>query len=425
MKISEHWQSEQIGTDDRWGELYVSNVTAGASVVPSVSGNGFYASVPALAEQTNTIVAAIRDAAGNMAYVTKDYWVGTAENTDNTDKEYGYDAAGCLTNLNGTELKWDERYRLKEVQIANGTNLANSVSYEYDVLDRRISRTENDETTYFVYDNNQVVADLDGDGNLLRTYVWGQGIDNLLSFTDHSSNVTYYAIKDHQNTVIAMADASGVVVESYEYDAYGNTTLLDASGNELSESVIGNRYLFQGREYDSATGLYYFRARWYDSETGRWLSKDPIGIRGGLNQYVFCGSNPVMFVDPSGLIGRAAHARQVSEARRAISTDASAQRAAGTGARGFNAVGAGVGAAGTLSGVGTIPSVALGLGMYGVGEVIQSLGDSMVDGDNDNDGIPNTLDPDDDNDGIEDNWDDDPYIHKDYDDPLGEANNDC
>jgi hypothetical protein len=36
------------------------------------------------------------------------------------------------------------------------------------------------------------------------------------------------------------------------------------------------------------------------AETGRWLSKDPIGINGGLNQYVFCGNNPVMFGDPTG-----------------------------------------------------------------------------------------------------------------------------
>ena len=50
-----------------------------------------------------------------------------------------------------------------------------------------------------------------------------------------------------------------------------------------------------------ATRLINFRARWYDSETGRWLSNDPIGISGGLNQYASCGNNPVSFVDPFGL----------------------------------------------------------------------------------------------------------------------------
>jgi len=49
------------------------------------------------------------------------------------------------------------------------------------------------------------------------------------------------------------------------------------------------------------TGLAYFRARWYNPETGRWLSKDPTGIRGGLNQYVAFGNNPVNFTDPFGL----------------------------------------------------------------------------------------------------------------------------
>jgi RHS repeat-associated protein len=42
--------------------------------------------------------------------------------------------------------------------------------------------------------------------------------------------------------------------------------------------------------------------RWYDPITGRWLSNDPIGISGGLNQYVFCGNNPVNFRDPFGLV---------------------------------------------------------------------------------------------------------------------------
>ena len=51
----------------------------------------------------------------------------------------------------------------------------------------------------------------------------------------------------------------------------------------------------------SATGLVNFRARWYDPVTGRWLSKDPIGLSGGLNLYAFCGGDPMSFIDPGGL----------------------------------------------------------------------------------------------------------------------------
>jgi RHS repeat-associated protein len=77
----------------------------------------------------------------------------------------------------------------------------------------------------------------------------------------------------------------------------------DANGTELSQSAVGNRYTFQGRVIDWDTGLYNFRARWYDPDTGRWLSKDPIGIEGGLNQYVAFNNNPVNYVDPLGMWG--------------------------------------------------------------------------------------------------------------------------
>jgi RHS repeat-associated protein len=103
-------------------------------------------------------------------------------------------------------------------------------------------------------------------------------------------------------TVHAVADSTGTnIVEQYRFDAWGRVLgVYDGSGNPLSQSAIGTRFLWQGREYGWATGLYYFRARWYDPVVGRWLSNDPIGISGGLNQYTFCFNNPVNYVDPFG-----------------------------------------------------------------------------------------------------------------------------
>ncbi len=123
----------------------------------------------------------------------------------------------------------------------------------------------------------------------------------MTTYSSGNALATYHYLKDHQNSIIALTDSSGTVVETYEYDAYGNTKVFDTSGTELTTSSFGNRYAFQGREIDWETGLYYFRARWYDPEIGRWLSKDPIGIRGGLNLYVAFGNNPVNFVDHFGL----------------------------------------------------------------------------------------------------------------------------
>ena len=112
----------------------------------------------------------------------------------------------------------------------------------------------------------------------------------------------HYYVKDHLGGMHAVQDSNGHIVESYRYDAWGRVLgIYDGNGMPLTQSAIGNRFLWQGREYSWATGLYYFRARWYDPVTGRWLSNDPIGISGGLNQYVFCGNNPVNARDPSGL----------------------------------------------------------------------------------------------------------------------------
>lgn len=289
--------NEPIGTDNCWGQLYITNLTLGASVIPSVNGSTFSAEIPCFGNATNTIVCAIGDCAGNVGYATNHVFVPVAQGSA-TSAAFEYDAAGCLTNLNGMTLGWDERYRLTRVDETSSL-----VSHTYDILDRRVSRTEGSNVVYYIHNGRQVVADLNGNGDILRTYTWGEGIDNLLCFTDHTTTNTYYAIKDHQNSVLALVDENGTVLESYEYDAWGNTKVFDASGAEIGnqQSAIGNRYLWQGREYDTSTGLYYFRARWYDPATGRWLSKDPIGISGGLNQYVFCSNNPCNAVDPFGL----------------------------------------------------------------------------------------------------------------------------
>ncbi len=64
-----------------------------------------------------------------------------------------------------------------------------------------------------------------------------------------------------------------------------------------------NRYRFSGKEYDPRTGLYYFGYRYYEPNFQRWLNRDPIGERGGLNLYGFVGNNPVNRIDPLGLWG--------------------------------------------------------------------------------------------------------------------------
>jgi RHS repeat-associated protein len=291
--------SEIIGTNDRFGWLYVSN--ANISVKPIVSGTNFWTYDFTCGLGTQKIVAAIRDAAGNTTRVTNQVFLTVV-----TNGVYQHNLAGCVSNVQykgkdyqqGLGLTWNGQCQLTAVATNGGV----VERYAYDAFGRRIMTVSGGTTNWHIYDGPHVVADLDSTGAVVRSYVWGPGIDNLLAITVYGSITnTYYALKDHLNSVLALVDANGAIVEQYRYDAWGRTTVADGNGATLTASALGNRYCWQGREYSWKTGLYYFRSRWADPVTGRWLSPDPIGIAGGLNQYVMMGNNAVNFRDFSGL----------------------------------------------------------------------------------------------------------------------------
>jgi RHS repeat-associated protein len=84
------------------------------------------------------------------------------------------------------------------------------------------------------------------------------------------------------------------IVDHIDYDGFGNAT--------QTATVLGDRYQFTAREFDSNTGLQYDRARYYDPATGPWLSEDPLGFDAGdANLYRYVGNEPTDVTDPSGL----------------------------------------------------------------------------------------------------------------------------
>jgi RHS repeat-associated protein len=87
------------------------------------------------------------------------------------------------------------------------------------------------------------------------------------------------------------------VAAQYAYTPWGELeTNVDSIGG-----VRVNSLRWKGLLYDKETGLYYMRARYYDPKLRRFISEDPIGLEGGINEYAFGAGDPVNNGDPSGL----------------------------------------------------------------------------------------------------------------------------
>ena len=170
-----------------------------------------------------------------------------------------------------------------------------TVSYLVDGENRRVARELNGTTTSeYLYKNAlNVVAQLDGSGNLVTRYVFGSKPNVPDYLVDHSGN-KYRVLSDHLGSPrLVVNAATGVVAEEIDYDEFGNIT------NDTSPgfTVFG----FAGGMYDVATGLVRFGARDYDAGVGRWTTKDPIRFTGGLNLYEYVFSDPVDGTDATGL----------------------------------------------------------------------------------------------------------------------------
>jgi RHS repeat-associated protein len=111
-----------------------------------------------------------------------------------------------------------------------------------------------------------------------------------------------------------------------------------------------------------ASGLYLTLNRAYDPYSGRWLSRDPIGEHGGINQYVYAGDDPVNFVDRTGkdpLIGATVGgiAGAIYGGFGAAATSGASWKSIAAGAFAGGFVGAGIGALDPSLGIGTLAVV--------------------------------------------------------------------
>lgn len=265
-----------------------TSVTASVPGATSLSGTTGYSydSKDQLTQETSTRNAGFTnnfgyDSAGNPTTfkgVTKSY----NSNNQHSGTGFVYDDNGNPTTYGGTTLAFDPENRM----TAYGTAL--TAGYTGDGL--RAWKENSTSRTYFLYDDNFPVIEMNSSGTVTATNSFGTS--GLVSRREGSTTVFYSF--DSEGNVAQRSNASSSVTSNHLFEAHGGVV----SGS--SADPFG--YKAQAGYYtDSETGLQLLTHRYYDPSTGRFLTRDPISYEGGINLYGYVTNNPVAFADPSGL----------------------------------------------------------------------------------------------------------------------------
>ena len=148
-------------------------------------------------------------------------------------------------------------------------------------------------------DNQEFYYFYDSYGNLSMIYY------TLVGSNGSVSRAVYHAVTNAQGDVVALHKQNGQLVARYEYDAWGNCTIV--SDNSSTGIATLNPFRYRSYYYDNDLGLYYLQSRYYDAEIGRFINADGYITTGqgvmSYNMYSYCQNNPVMYSDPTGKIG--------------------------------------------------------------------------------------------------------------------------
>ena len=255
-------------------------------------------------------------------------------------KHYQYDAQGNViaTKQNGKSLKltWDNLNRL--IQSDHNGQVT---QYGYDVFGRRLYKkssnqaftlfgwdgdlmiwessrnsehTDNGYTKHYIYEPNsfvplmqtgykvfiQLIATPDYSEYLNKPYsvykdpIWSSDTRKNRAALEQSA---FYHC-DQVGTPQTLSNAAGECVWEMTQDTWG--AALDIQMANKDNPFEQSNIRFQGQYYDTETGLHYNRYRYYEPYSARYVSKDPIGLEGGLNVYKYV-INSNQLTDPMGL----------------------------------------------------------------------------------------------------------------------------
>ncbi|WNE40180.1 MAG: hypothetical protein GBAus27B_000247 [Mycoplasmataceae bacterium] len=274
----------------------------------------------------------------------------TYDTLDRLIKEERSDPTGKL--ISATQYTYDAATNITQERVTDASGQTSSISYEYDADNKLVKITNSNSTiklTYdingnliddgidntYVYDENNKIVRYQDKNNIQTIYKYypnglrasKQTADNepIQFYYDSAKNIVnevqgnqsssylmigserYVRLIDSQNKVleqypvqsgkdiVGVLDSSNNFLNQYEYDAYGKI-----KESSFSATISDNPFKYTKEYYDEESGLIYLRARYYNPKIKRFNSRDKSDL---INRYNYVNGNPIMNIDPSGMLG--------------------------------------------------------------------------------------------------------------------------
>ena len=120
-------------------------------------------------------------------------------------------------------------------------------------------------------------------------------VDNNFHDKDTYEKMQFYYHPDHLGSSSYITNLDGEVSQHIEYVPFGEVFI------EERNNTWNTLYLFNAKEFDEETGMYYYGARYYEPRLSLWMSTDPLQEKyPNISTYCYAANTPIKFIDSDG-----------------------------------------------------------------------------------------------------------------------------
>ncbi len=268
----------------------------------------------------------------SFTYTNKKLITATIPGAGQPNTTFAYDGAGNILTKDGFNYTYDNSHCPSSITTNN-----QPITLVRDECGRVKSKTNNGQVLNFGYNTGgDLITIKDGNNNIISAIIYDErgkkimqtdedgtititvGPDYHVMISGNDTTITKYLLDSIGPSAAIVNNGSGETISYYRKDTKGNIThFFDKTGTIINTVIYDafgmptattdySGYMYEGRKWNSTTGLYHFGSRFYDPSLGIFITPDSkIGgdhqVQPGVwNRFSFELNNPICHVDPSG-----------------------------------------------------------------------------------------------------------------------------